>query len=742
MVSNEHAGIEFWAGLECTVNRVGDRFFDQNVRSGHHDRPTDLDLIGSLGIKTLRYPVLWERVAPHSLDDPDWRWTDERLARLHTLQIEPIAGLLHHGSGPSYTSLIDPQFPEKLAAYAGKVAERYPWLEKYTPINEPLTTARFSGLYGHWYPHANDAHTFARMLLNQCKAVVLAMRAIRRIQPRAQLIQTDDLGKTHSTPQLRYQADFENERRWLAWDLLCGRLNPSSPMWKYLLDHCCIRVEELEWFRDNTCVPDIIGINHYLTSERFLDGRTTHYPPHTAGSNGVEAYSDVEAVRVLVHGTDGPESLLRQAWERFRLPLAVTEVHLCCSRGEQMRWLNEVTTAAQNLHEQGVEMRAVTLWAMFGAYDWNSLLTRDANYYEPGLFDLRSPQPRPTALASMAKSLATRGLFEHSILSTPGWWRRSERIIFRPATGAAKPAWNAKPIHRKAPVLITGAHGALGEAMVRACRLRGLHYMAASREKLDIADMERVMEVLRLTRPWAVVNAAGLIHLDEAELDEERCYRDNVLGPRNLAAACAEENIRLLTFSSDLVFDGNARSPYTESAPVNPINAYGISKVAAEKIVLNIMPQALVVRSSVFFGPSDAHNFLATLQHAARREEPFLVADDHVVSPTYLPDLTQASLDLMVDEERGIWHLTNEGEVTWSEFAQLGARALGLDVNLIPTPAAELGLIAPRPAYTALKSERAWIMPVLEDAIRRYARDCEIKGALAANGELGRLEVL
>src|SRR5688572_16580971 len=94
-----------WAGIECTVNRVGDRYFDQLVRSGHHARAGDLDLIEQLGVRTVRYPVLWERHAPRGLADADWSWADERLGRLRELGIEPIVGLVHHGSGPAHTSL-------------------------------------------------------------------------------------------------------------------------------------------------------------------------------------------------------------------------------------------------------------------------------------------------------------------------------------------------------------------------------------------------------------------------------------------------------------------------------------------------------------------------------------------------------------------------------------------------------------------------------------------------------------
>src|SRR5918912_4097679 len=158
--------LELWAGLESTYNRVGQRFFDQVRRSGHHDRLDDLDRFAELGIRAIRYPVLWERVAPARADALDWSWSDARLAHLRQLGIRPIVGLLHHGSGPRYTDLRDPGFPEKLAAHAARVAARYPWVRDWTPVNEPVTTARFSGLYGHWYPHQADFGAFCRMVVN------------------------------------------------------------------------------------------------------------------------------------------------------------------------------------------------------------------------------------------------------------------------------------------------------------------------------------------------------------------------------------------------------------------------------------------------------------------------------------------------------------------------------------------------------------------------------------------------
>jgi dTDP-4-dehydrorhamnose reductase len=211
---------ELWGGVECTVNRVGDRYFDQLDRNGHADRLEDLDLFASLGIQAIRYPVLWERIAPSGIEHADWSWADQRLTYLDEIGIRPIVGLVHHGSGPHHTSLLDSDFAPQLAQFAEAVATRYPWVDHYTPVNEPLTTARFSGLYGHWYPHEQNALSFITALLNQCRAIVLSMEAIRRVNPAAKLVQTEDLGKVFSTPLLEYQAEFENARRWLSFDPL------------------------------------------------------------------------------------------------------------------------------------------------------------------------------------------------------------------------------------------------------------------------------------------------------------------------------------------------------------------------------------------------------------------------------------------------------------------------------------------------------------------------------------------
>ncbi|SDD55034.1 family 1 glycosylhydrolase [Belnapia rosea] len=433
--------LELWGGIECTVLRVGDMWRDQLRESGHYHRIDDLEAVARLGFRKLRYPVLWEHVAPEQPGECDWRWHDERLARLRELGITPIAGLVHHGGGPHYTNLLDPNFPELLAEQAERTARRYPWIKSWTPVNEPLTTARFSGLYGHWFPHGTDEATFLRILANECRAVVLAMRAIRRVIPDAELVQTEDLGKTFSTPKLAYQAEDENERRWLSLDLLTGRVDRDHPWWRRLLA-ADVTEAELDEFRAQDLGPMVIGFNYYITSERFLDHRLALYPEHMHGGNGRDAYADIEAARVPLppHEGTGWEPRLREAWDRYgSIPLAITEAHIgWCPEHEQVRWFLEAWDAAAGLRAEGADIRAVTIWSLLGAVDWNSLLTQKTGHYEPGVFDMRHPsgRPHPRLIAKAAEAIARQGRFEHPLLQQPGWWRREDRFLVPPKQAA------------------------------------------------------------------------------------------------------------------------------------------------------------------------------------------------------------------------------------------------------------------------------------------------------------------
>jgi dTDP-4-dehydrorhamnose reductase len=719
---NSRPPLELWAGFECTLNRVGDSQHDQLQLTGHYGRLDDLDRLAELGVRTIRYPILWERAERLRSSGAPFAWPDAAMHRLRTLGIEPIVGLMHHGSGPYGTSLLDDGFAGGLAAFARSVAERYPWVRRFTPVNEPLTTARFSALYGVWYPHLRKDSAFIRAALNQVYATRLAMKAIRAVRPDAQLVQTEDLGRTHATPTLRYQADFENERRWLSFDLLMGRVRPGHAMYEYAR-WCGLTADNIARAVGDGCPPAMIGVNHYATSERFLDERLERYPPHTYGGNHLHRYADVEAVRVLTHGVAGPRVLLLEAWRRYGLPIAVTEAHLGCTREQQLRWLAEVWDAARDARASGADVRAVTAWAVLGTRDWTSLATRLEGNYEPGLFDIRAPRPRATALATMARSLATTGKHDHPALGAPGWWRCADRVLYPEHDAHAQACIEgASPPGR--PILITGASGTLGSAFTRLCAARGLAHRALTRHELDVTNRGAVERVLRETGAWAVVNAAGYVRVDDAEGDAAACHRLNALAAETLAQGCAVAGIPLVAFSSDLVFDGEKNAPYVESDPVSPLGVYGRSKAEGEARVLAAHPAALVVRTAAFFGPWDEWNFITRTLASLALGVPVDAADDLVVSPTYVPDLVHATLDLLIDGERGIWHLVYAGETSWAELARAAARGADLEETLIRgRPHTELGLAARRPRAVPLASERGHVMPPLEAALAAYLNE-------------------
>jgi dTDP-4-dehydrorhamnose reductase len=427
-LSTGRSALDLWGGVECTINRVGDAYYDQLVSSGHRERATeDLELFAKLGLKTLRTAVHWEWSEKQS-----WGASDDVLKAMDRLGLQPIVGLLHHGSGPPSTNLLDPEFPQKFAAFALEVARRHPRVVDYTPINEPQTTGRFACLYGHWFPHHRAMRSYIRALFHQMKGIVLAMEAIRSVQPNARLIHTEDGGAFFSTPGLESFRIEREHRRWLGLDLLCGRVTAHHPLFAFLVCHG-LQEQEILWFAERPCRPSIIGLNYYVTSDRFLDDRLSLYPdPLRGGDSGDEPLVDVEAVRVRPQGIAGAKHVLTEAWKRYGLPVAITEAHLGCVPEEQARWLAETWNQAEDARAEGTDVRAVTVWGLLGLYDWCHLCTRDAGAYEPGVFDMSSGKPVGTTLTQVVQQLASGMSPRHPALQSPGWWRQDSRLTIPP----------------------------------------------------------------------------------------------------------------------------------------------------------------------------------------------------------------------------------------------------------------------------------------------------------------------
>ncbi|MCW1912954.1 sugar nucleotide-binding protein [Luteolibacter sp. GHJ8] len=688
------APLELWGGVECTLNRVGDQYHSQLAWSGHLRRIGDLDLFAELRMTSIRYPVLWEMLSP-TKGTINWQWADQRLDRLRALGIRPIIGLVHHGAGPRHASVETPLFAPCLAEYAGAVARRFPWVDAYTPVNEPLTTARFSGLYRLWHPHGGDQRTFLRVLLHECKGTILAMRAIRAINPGATLIQPDDLGRIFGTAEMAAEIEFQNHRRWLGWDLLCGRVDARHPLWRYLLANGATE-RELDWFSSNRCPPDVIGINHYPTSDRYLDHKVGNYPGLTLTRDTPTLHADLEAVRVRTSPPGGFYARLTEAWERYKIPLAITECHLGCTREEQVRWFAESWDAAERARADSVQIGAVTAWALLGSHNWNSLVTRDTGYYEPGAFDVRGSVPRPTAVAAVLRSLGSSQELPHPLLAQPGWWHRPDRFRVEGVADTDIHGLNRRiPQERAAPLLIIGGSSSLGSSFILACKNRGLDFKAPGK-----MNPHALHKFIHDGKPWAVVNAGDA---------------GDPLFSLSLAEACRDAGSTFLCFSSAEVFDGKGKKLYLESDPTIPNNAYGRSMAAMEDGVLKIIPKALIIRSGPCFREGESRSIMAKTLGSLRVGRKVVCRAGDIVSPTYVPDLVEAALDVLIDGAAGIWHLANSGQRTWLQATREVAQLCGF------SPPLE-GLDDYSARFSALGTEKGQILPSFEDAILRYSQ--------------------
>ena len=262
--------------------------------------------------------------------------------------------------------------------------------------------------------------------------------------------------------------------------------------------------------------------------------------------------------------------------------------------------------------------------------------------------------------------------------------------------------------------LVTGSGGQLGICLVRKIGASAGHVLAAApgHAQLDVADRAAVRAALDAARPDAVVNAAAFTWVDRCETERELAWRINAEAPGLLAQECAARGIRLVHVSTDYVFDGDARRPYTEEDPVSPRTEYGRGKLEGERRVGDAMPGALVVRTSWVFGPG--RNFIATMLGAADRrraeggEAPLRVVDDQFGSPTYAGDLASWILLLVEGEARGLYHLANRGVATWWEVAREALDLAGFrEVPIERVGTGEFPRPAPRPAYSALGCAKA-----------------------------------
>ena len=253
-------------------------------------------------------------------------------------------------------------------------------------------------------------------------------------------------------------------------------------------------------------------------------------------------------------------------------------------------------------------------------------------------------------------------------------------------------------------VVVTGAKGQLGSDLVEV--LQGPHeVIGLDRKECDVTD-PRSKAILRTYRPDLVIHAAAYTDVDGCELDPKKAYLVNVEGTRYVIEACRALEVPLVYFSTDYVFDGTKREPYTEADPPHPINMYGQSKLKGEEEVRFLLNRFYIVRTAWLYGKI-GRNFVKAILEKAQRGEALQVVNDQIGSPTYSRDLAQAIARLVQGSPFGTYHLTNSGSCSWYEFAhQILTMASLSEVSLKPITSQELNRPAPRPAYSVLSNAK------------------------------------
>ncbi len=253
-------------------------------------------------------------------------------------------------------------------------------------------------------------------------------------------------------------------------------------------------------------------------------------------------------------------------------------------------------------------------------------------------------------------------------------------------------------------LLVTGAAGQLGTDLVAACRGAGDEVIAVDRAGLDVCDRSAVLAAVTTLRPDAVANCAAWTAVDACEADPARAFAANGAAVRWLAEACARSGAFLVQVSTDYVFDGTLERPYHEWDATHPQSVYGASKLAGEREALALGPQAAVVRTSWVCGANGVNMVKTIMRLAAERPALQFVADQ-TGHPTFTQDLALVLRRIAIDRVSGVVHATNQGAVTWCEFARDVVAAMGKDPAMVqPISTAELQppRPAPRPANSVL----------------------------------------
>jgi dTDP-4-dehydrorhamnose reductase len=277
-------------------------------------------------------------------------------------------------------------------------------------------------------------------------------------------------------------------------------------------------------------------------------------------------------------------------------------------------------------------------------------------------------------------------------------------------------------------VLVIGANGQLGTDLQRALGRRNLTVLPVTHRELEIRDPEQVSEAVEGFRPDAVINTAAFHKVEECERQASLAFEVNALGAWTLAQACSRAGLVLVHFSTDYVFDGRERRPYSENDLPNPLNVYGASKLAGEHLIAAACPRHFIIRTCGLYGIAGSSgkggNFVESMLRKADARTSIRVVDDQIVTPTFTGDLAEAVAELIVTDEYGLYHVSSEGECSWYQFAKKIFELADLDVDVAPITSDQLSSPVKRPPYSVLSKQKlgkiGLRLPTWEDALGRY----------------------
>lgn len=284
-------------------------------------------------------------------------------------------------------------------------------------------------------------------------------------------------------------------------------------------------------------------------------------------------------------------------------------------------------------------------------------------------------------------------------------------------------------------VAVIGASGQIGSNVVRAL-FPSTDVAALAHEDMDITHLELSRRILTKLKPAVVINTAAYHKTDECEDNPEKSFIVNSIAVRNLALICKEIDAVLVHFSTDYVFDGTKGKPYTEDDAPNPINVYGVSKLAGEIFVRNILEEHFIVRPSGVFGKAKKEgkeNFIDKMLRLARERGKLKVVDDQVLSPTYAWDLSVKISELIQTDRFGTYHITNSGFCSWYKLAKTACELAAVEVDIEPVTSDEFPTKAQRPMYSVLENKNlkeAGLKPMRhwKEALKDYLKEIgEIK---------------